>query len=90
MANLAATYCELGRYQEAESLESIVLEKRKQLLGPDHPDTLLAMKNLAATYHELGRYEEAEYLEAQYEELVGNDSSDSEDWLFRYHVAGEW
>ncbi|KAJ7888007.1 hypothetical protein B0H13DRAFT_2277447 [Mycena leptocephala] len=78
MANLAATYYEVGRYQEAEQLESIVLERQKQVLGLDHPDTLLTMDNLAATYRELGRYEEAEYLEAQYEELVGNDSSDSE------------
>ncbi|KAJ7824118.1 hypothetical protein B0H13DRAFT_2444706 [Mycena leptocephala] len=73
MANLAATYHKLGRYQEAEPLESIVLEKRKQVLGADHPDTLLAMDNLAATYRELGRYQEAEYLEAQYDKLVGND-----------------
>ncbi|KAJ7828322.1 hypothetical protein B0H13DRAFT_1917173 [Mycena leptocephala] len=64
MANLAATYRELGRYQEAESLESIVLEKRKQLLSADHPDTLLAMGNLAATYCELGRSQEAEPLES--------------------------
>ncbi|KAJ7841461.1 hypothetical protein B0H13DRAFT_1910291 [Mycena leptocephala] len=78
MGNLAATYRELGRSQEAEPLESIVLEKRKQVLGADHPDTLSAMANLAATYRKLARYQEAEYLEAQYDKLVGNDSSDSE------------
>ncbi|KAJ7824351.1 hypothetical protein B0H13DRAFT_2290987 [Mycena leptocephala] len=77
MANLAATYCDLGRYQEAEPLESIVLEKRKQVLGANHPHTLLAMENLAATYCKLGRYDKAEPLQAQYDKLVGNDSSDS-------------
>ncbi|KAJ7721587.1 hypothetical protein B0H14DRAFT_3007600, partial [Mycena olivaceomarginata] len=55
MANLASTYGQLGRYKEAEPLESTVLEKQKQLLGADHPDTLEAMANLAATYHQLGR-----------------------------------
>ncbi|KAJ7748714.1 hypothetical protein B0H14DRAFT_3603991 [Mycena olivaceomarginata] len=64
MANLAATYCALGRYQEAEPLEVTVLEKRKQLFGADHPDTLHAMANLAATYCRLGRYQEAEPLES--------------------------
>ncbi|KAJ7683820.1 hypothetical protein B0H14DRAFT_2654628 [Mycena olivaceomarginata] len=66
--HLAATYCQLGRYKEAEPLESTVLEKRKyqeaeplegtvlekrnHLLGADHPDTPKAMTNLAATYHQ--------------------------------------
>ncbi|KAJ7860834.1 acyl transferase/acyl hydrolase/lysophospholipase [Mycena olivaceomarginata] len=48
MANLAATYRELGRYQEAEPLIVIVLEKQKQLFGADHPETLFAMRDLAA------------------------------------------
>jgi hypothetical protein len=54
MANLAATYWKLGRYPEAEPLQSLVLEKQKQLLGADHPDTLRAMANLAATHQALG------------------------------------
>ncbi|KAJ7347989.1 hypothetical protein DFH08DRAFT_670253, partial [Mycena albidolilacea] len=44
-------------------IEAIVLEKRKLLLGADHPNTLSAMGNLAVTYSELGRYQEAEPLE---------------------------
>ncbi|KAJ7857853.1 hypothetical protein B0H13DRAFT_2574097 [Mycena leptocephala] len=78
MGNLATTYHKLGRYQEAEVLASIALEKWRQVLGADHPDTLLAMEDLAATYRKLGRYQEAEYLQAQHDELVGNDSGDSE------------
>ncbi|KAJ7791054.1 hypothetical protein B0H14DRAFT_2937044, partial [Mycena olivaceomarginata] len=62
--NPTTLYCQLGRYKEAEPLESIVLEKRKQLLGADHPDTLRAMANLAATYRQLGMYKEAEPLES--------------------------
>ncbi|KAJ7888011.1 hypothetical protein B0H13DRAFT_2277448 [Mycena leptocephala] len=57
-------YYDSGRFTEAESLTVMVLEKRKQLLGADHPDTLLAMGNLAATYRKLGRYQEAEPLES--------------------------
>jgi len=32
----------------------VVLEKRKQVLGDDHPDTLLSMANLACTYGNQG------------------------------------
>ncbi|KAF8146008.1 hypothetical protein K438DRAFT_2095951, partial [Mycena galopus ATCC 62051] len=55
MANLAAICCKLGRYQEAEPLEGTVLEQWKELLGTDHPDTLLAMENLATASNQLGR-----------------------------------
>ncbi|KAJ7811658.1 acyl transferase/acyl hydrolase/lysophospholipase [Mycena leptocephala] len=68
-------------YQEAEPLESSVLEKRRQLLGADHPDTLRAMANLAVTYHELGRYQEAEPLESialeKRKQLLGADHPDT-------------
>ncbi|KAF8143142.1 hypothetical protein K438DRAFT_1784018 [Mycena galopus ATCC 62051] len=71
----------IGMYKEAESLEAMVLEKRKQLLGADHPDTLWAMANLAATYHTLGRYQEAEPLEGtvleKWKQLLGADHPDT-------------
>jgi hypothetical protein len=40
-----------------------VLEKRKQVLGDDHPDTLRAMGNLGRTYHQLGQFQKAEELQ---------------------------
>jgi hypothetical protein len=78
MGNLAVTYNRLGRCQEAEPLEDIVLEKQKQLLGADHPHMLLAMENLAVIYQKLGRYQEAECLQAQHAKLVRHHSGDSE------------
>lgn len=56
------TYRGQGRLAEAEKLEVGVLEARKQLLGPDHPDTLTSMANLAKTLQFQGRLNEASAL----------------------------
>ncbi|KAK4117981.1 hypothetical protein N657DRAFT_659810 [Parathielavia appendiculata] len=60
MANLASTYWEQGRWEEAEKL--FVQTK----LGADHPDTLTSMANLASTmanlafiWKDMGRHEDA-------------------------------
>jgi hypothetical protein len=47
MGNLAWEYLSLGEHQSAKELQVSVLEKQKQLLGDNHPYTLLAMGNLA-------------------------------------------
>ncbi|KAJ7840938.1 putative kinesin [Mycena olivaceomarginata] len=77
----ARIYFDSGRFKEAEDLDAMVLEKRKQLLGADHPDTLQAMANLAATYRQLGRYKEAEPLEStvleKQKQLLGADHPDT-------------
>ncbi len=65
MANLACTYYNQGRWDEAEKLEVQVMEARKEKLGSHHPDTLSSMANLADTYQNQGRLDEAEKLEAQ-------------------------
>ena len=44
-------------------LQVEVMEKRKEVLGPDHPATLTSMDNLASTYSELGQLKEAEELQ---------------------------
>ena len=54
-----------GRYNEAEELEVQVMETRKQVLGPEHPDTLTSMGSLASIYWNQGRWKEAEQLELQ-------------------------
>ncbi|BDD58982.1 hypothetical protein MAP00_004217 [Monascus purpureus] len=58
-----------GRYNEAEQLEIQVMESRKTVLGPEHPDTLTSMANLASTFRNQGRWTEAEQLEIQVMEL---------------------
>jgi hypothetical protein len=45
MVNLASTYWNLGHWKEAETFEVVVMEKRKQVLGDDHPDTLMMYGN---------------------------------------------
>ncbi|TFK31233.1 hypothetical protein BDQ12DRAFT_566043, partial [Crucibulum laeve] len=65
MENLASTYKDQGGWTEAEKLEVEVMEKRQQLLGPTHPDTLMSMGNLAGTYQNLGKLAEAEVLLVQ-------------------------
>jgi hypothetical protein len=54
-----------GRYTEAEGPISEVTERRKRVLGAEHPSTLTGMDNLAATYSNQGRSKEAEELEVQ-------------------------
>ncbi|KAJ6533869.1 hypothetical protein DFH09DRAFT_1284320 [Mycena vulgaris] len=77
----ACVYYDSGRFTEAEPLECSVLEKQKQLLGADHPNTLRAMGNLAATYRQLERYTEAEPLERSVlekrKQLLGADHPDT-------------
>ncbi|KAH7304614.1 kinesin light chain [Stachybotrys elegans] len=65
MANLASTYRDQGRWEEAEKLFVQVMETRKTKLGEDHPSTLTSMANLASTYRNQGRWDEAEKLEVQ-------------------------
>jgi hypothetical protein len=59
MANLASTYQNQGRWNEAEQLELEVMESRKKKLGPEHPDTLTSMANLAFTWKSQGRSNDA-------------------------------
>ena len=40
-----------------------MMEKRRDLLGEEHPDTLTSMGNLASTYRNQGKWKEAEALE---------------------------
>jgi hypothetical protein len=63
MGNLGWTYHQLRQFQKGEELQVIALEKRKKLLGDNHPATLHTMRNLALTYHCLGKLFEAEELE---------------------------
>lgn len=60
LANLAASYEGLGRYDEAEPIYRKVLAIEMALGGPDNLDTLATAHNLAFLLESMGRYEEAE------------------------------
>jgi hypothetical protein len=59
MVNLASTYRNKGRWDKAEELEVQVMETRKSVLGPEHPDTLTSMNNLSFTWKAMRRQTEA-------------------------------
>ena len=63
MANLASTYRNQGQWKEAEALQVVVMEKRKHLLGEEHPETLRSIRSLANTYRGQSQWKEAEALE---------------------------
>src|SRR5438034_198484 len=81
MGNLASTYKNQGRTNEAVELEEEVLKKRKEILRLDHPDTLTSMNNLASTYEKQGRTNEAVELEEEVlkkrKEILGLDHPDT-------------
>ena len=45
MANLASTYWNQERYNEAEQLQNQVMDMSKKVLGAEHSDTLTSMKS---------------------------------------------
>ena len=65
MSNLAFTYFNQGRWNEAEQLQIQVMDMTKKILGADHPDTLTSMENLACTYRDQGRICESTMLELE-------------------------
>ena len=52
----------MGDYAKAEPLFQRALKIREKALGPDHPDTALALNNLALLYYSMGDYAKAEPL----------------------------
>jgi tetratricopeptide (TPR) repeat protein len=51
-----------GHLREAEAMDRQTLEIRRRVLGPEHPETLMAMAELAVTLDDSHRYAEAEKL----------------------------
>ena len=60
---LAWALLELGRYAEARDLNQDTLERRRRVLGDDHPDTLNSAHNLAVVLRELGDVQAARDLD---------------------------
>lgn len=61
---------EAAEWREAEEILVRVMETKKQMLGPEHPDTLASMNNLASTYFGQGQLEEAEEILVQTTEAL--------------------
>jgi len=59
MNNLANTLGDQGKLEEAAAMKKEVLEKRRRILGEEHPSTITAMNNLAATLSGQGKLEES-------------------------------
>jgi serine/threonine-protein kinase len=65
------------RYGEAIAIEHTIVDSHERMLGPDHPNTLLAHGSLASILQRAGRYREAEaearYTLAAQERVLGQD-----------------
>jgi tetratricopeptide (TPR) repeat protein len=78
MQNLANSFIDAGRMEDALSLSEKVVAVRRDKLGPDDPVTVASMGHLAATYVNAGRFEEAiplweKELAVQREQLGADD-----------------
>ncbi|MFF2149282.1 tetratricopeptide repeat protein [Kitasatospora sp. NPDC058190] len=63
--NLALSYAEAGRLDDAIPLQKQVLTAREHIHGTDHPATLTDRNNLALSYAEAGRLDDAIPLQKQ-------------------------
>jgi CHAT domain-containing protein/Tfp pilus assembly protein PilF len=70
-----------GRYSEAIPAAERVVAICEKALGPEHPDTALALNNLAELYRTMGAYDKAEPLYqrslAIYEKALGSEHPDT-------------
>ena len=56
MANLALTYFHQGRFQEAKTIQTKVLDGRRRVLGPEYPSTMAVIGNLAIILRSQGMW----------------------------------
>ncbi|MFF4379988.1 tetratricopeptide repeat protein [Kitasatospora sp. NPDC001547] len=79
--NLAHSYWEAGRTDDAITLQEQVLADRRRIFGADHPVVLMARHNLAASYSDTGRVEDAITLQEQVladrRRVLGTDHPDT-------------
>ncbi|KAJ3300743.1 Kinesin light chain 3 [Borealophlyctis nickersoniae] len=73
--------CYVGKYEKAELLYTDCLERRRGMLGEDHPNTLTSINNLATLYSNQGKHEKAGLLYAECLErrrgVLGEDHPDT-------------
>ncbi|KAI8950933.1 hypothetical protein F4801DRAFT_601739 [Xylaria longipes] len=54
-----------GQWNRAEKFETQATDIRREVLGPNHFNTLISISNLASTYRDQGRWKKAELLDVQ-------------------------
>jgi tetratricopeptide (TPR) repeat protein len=59
MSSLANIYHHQSQYDKALPLYTTCLERKKSILGENHPHTLTSMNNLAMLYKNQGQYDKA-------------------------------
>ena len=88
---IASTYANQGRWEEAEQLQMQVMVIRKMKLGLGHPDTLTSMNNLAHILKSLGQHTAALELTAKCVELRdGKLGSDHPHTVSSKSALNEW
>ncbi|WP_131803187.1 tetratricopeptide repeat protein, partial [Parafrankia colletiae] len=67
--------------ESALPLDEDTFNRRRRVLGPEHPDTLASAHNLALTLRDVGKYELARELHedthARMQEVLGVDHPDT-------------
>ncbi|KAK3383706.1 hypothetical protein B0T24DRAFT_645911 [Lasiosphaeria ovina] len=75
--NIAESYSQMAKYEEAEQMYRQALELNEKVLGREHPSTLDSMNNLGLVLGSQGKYEEAEQIHRQalelYEKVLGRE-----------------
>ncbi|KAK0639874.1 hypothetical protein B0T16DRAFT_383637 [Cercophora newfieldiana] len=59
------SFCDLGKYAEAEQMHRQALQLYEKVLGKEHPSTLASMNNLALVFDNQGKHKEAEQMNRQ-------------------------
>ena len=81
LLELGAVYQVMGRLTDAEGVFEDALAGFHDVLGPDHPSTLVALSNLGQIYEKEGLFDEAEPLlkqaVAQFEAIYGTEHTES-------------
>ncbi|KAJ6529358.1 P-loop containing nucleoside triphosphate hydrolase protein [Mycena capillaripes] len=79
--HIALVYLEGGNWKQAEAFQMAIMERRKCVLGEEHPDTLASISNLASTYRKQGHWNDAEVLEVavvkKSKEVLGEEHPDT-------------
>ena len=91
MGNLASTYRNQGRWEEAEELEVQVMETSSRVLGLQHSHMLTSMNNLAWKFWSLDLKKDAIQLMSEVvqsrQKTIGSDHPDT---IRSIHVLQEW
>ncbi len=72
--NVANSYSELAKYEDAEQMLRQALELCEKTLGREHPDTATSLDNLGRILGNQGKYEEAEQMLRQALEINEKDN----------------